>query len=388
MKNRDNRTYEKALKLYNNGYIDKAIDMCEIGISRDLSNSKLLNLKGLLLYLKGDLEAAVALFKINRNFNNDDISSSYLKDIEKDYERLNLYNKAVECINNFEIDEAIELLNLCIESDFNSINVNKYLAICYLRKSDYLKSHENLSKLIEIDKANVYAKEINKELNNALEIKDSSLMKKIISVSLLIILSIFIIIFIKDKVSNKYNEDNIKAEEIQNNIEDNNSHDENNSNQPNGENINNEEEVNNENREETSEKEDKGEEIKVLTEEQIKESYIKASTYYEDNKIEEAKALLEKVLPSAEKSHLRDDIMFLLASTYENINDVDKAINYYDSYIEEYEGGSYIQEAYYRAALIYKDRNNEKSKSYALKLKDNYPNSIYNNSKIQEIISL
>lgn len=387
MKNKDNKTYEKALKLYNNGYIDKAIDICEQGISRDLSNSKLLNLKGLLLYLRGDLEEAVALFKTNRHFNNDDISSSYLKDIEKDYERLNLYNRAVECINNFEIDEAIELLGLCRESDFNSINVNKYLAICYLRKGDYLKANESLNKLIEIDKANVYAKEIKKELNNALEIKDSSLMKRIIPVSLLIILSIFIAIFIKAKVSNKYNEDNIKAEEVQNNIEDNNSHDENNSNKPNGENINNEEEVNNENGEETSEKEDKGQEIEVLTEEEIKESYIKASSYYEDNNIEEAKVILEKVLPSAEKSHLRDDIMFLLASTYENLNDVDKAINYYDDYIEEYEGGSYIQEAYYRAALIYKDRNNEKSKTYALKLKDNYPNSIYNNSKIQEIIS-
>lgn len=386
MKNKDNKIYEKALKLYNNGYIDKAIDICEMGISRDLSNSKLLNLKGLLLYLKGDLEEAVALFKTNRHFNNDDISSSYLKDIEKDYERLDLYNKAVECIDNFEIDEAIELLVLCTESDFNSINVNKYLAICYLRKGDYLKSHENLSKLIEIDKVNVYAKEINKELNSALEIKDSSLMKKIIPVAVLIILSIFITIFIKDKGSNKYNEDNIKAEEVQNNIEVNNSHNENNSNQTNDENVNNEE-VTNENREETSEKEDKGQEIEVLSEEQIKESYIKASSYYEDNKIEEAKAVLEKILPSAEKSHLRDDIMFLLASTYENINDVDKAINYYDSYIEEYEGGSYIQEAYYRAALIYKDRNNEKSKTYALKLKDNYPNSIYNNSKIKEIIS-
>lgn len=386
MKNKDNKAYEKALKLYNDGYINKAIDMCEKGISRDLSDSKLLNLKGLLLYLKGDLEEAVALFKTNRHFNNDDISSSYLKDIEKDYERLDLYNRAVECINNFEIDEAIELLVLCTESDFNSINVNKYLAICYLRKGDYLKSHENLSKLIEIDKVNVYAKEINKELNSALEIKDSSLMKKIIPVALLIILSIFITIFIKDKGNNKYNEDNIKAEEVQNNIEVNNSHNENNSNQTNDKNVNNEE-VNNENREETSEKEDKGQEIEVLSEEEIKESYIKASSYYEDNKIEEAKAVLEKILPSAEKSHLRDDIMFLLASTYENINDVDKAINYYDSYIEEYEGGSYIQESYYRAALIYKDRNNEKSKTYALRLKDNYPNSIYNNSKIQEIIS-
>lgn len=387
MKNKDNKTYEKALKLYNDGYIDKAIDVCEKGISRDLSNSKLLNLKGLLLYLKGDLEEAVALFKTNKHFNNDDISSSYLKDIEKDYERLDLYNRAVECINNFEIDEAIELLNLCTESDFNSINVNKCLAMCYLRKGEFLNSHEHLNKLLEIDKENIHAKEINKELNSALEIKDSSLMKKIIPVALLIILSIFITIFIKDKVSNKYNKDNIKAEEIQNNIEVNNSHNENNSNNTNGENVNNEEDVNNDNGEETLEKEDKGEEIEVLTEDKIKESYIKASSYYEDNKIEEAKVLLEKVLPSAEKSHLRDDIMFLLASTYENTNDVDKAINYYDSYIEEYEGGSYIQEAYYRAALIYKDRNNEKSKTYALKLKDNYPNSIYNNSKIQEIIS-
>lgn len=386
MKNKDNKTYEKALKLYNNGYIDKAIDICEMGISRDLSNSKLLNLKGLLLYLKGDLEEAASIFKTNRYFNNDDISSSYLKDIEKDYERLDLYNKAVQCINNFKIDEAIELLNLCTESDFNSINVNKYLAICYLRKGDYLKSHENLRKLIEIDKFNVYAKEINKELNSALEIKGSSLIKKIIPVALLIILSIFITIFIKDKGSNKYNEDNMKAEEVQNNIEVNNSHDENNSNKSNGDNSNNEE-VNIENREEDSEKEDTGQEIEVLSEEQIKESYIKASGYFEENKVEEAKALLEKVLPSAEKSHLRDDIMFLLASTYENINDVDKAINYYDYYIEEYESGSYIQEAYYRAALIYKNRNNEKSKIYALKLKDNYPNSIYNNSKIKNIIS-
>lgn len=79
-------------------------------------------------------------------------------------------------------------------------------------------------------------------------------MKKIIPVALLIILSIFITIFIKDKGSNKYNE---------------------------------------------------------------------------DNNIKEAKAVLEKILPSAEKS-----------------------------------------------------------KTYALKIKDNYLNSIYNNSKIQEIISL
>ena len=39
MKNNNKKEYKKALNLYNNGYIDKAIEICEIGISRSLEDS-------------------------------------------------------------------------------------------------------------------------------------------------------------------------------------------------------------------------------------------------------------------------------------------------------------------------------------------------------------
>ncbi len=87
MKNNNKKEYKKALNLYNNGYIDKAIEICEIGISRSLEDSNLLNLKGLLLYLKGELEEAISLWKINKYHNDDEIAKAYLKDIEIDFNR-------------------------------------------------------------------------------------------------------------------------------------------------------------------------------------------------------------------------------------------------------------------------------------------------------------
>ena len=70
----NNKIYEKALSLYNNGNIDKAIELCEKGISNSLKDGKILNLKGLLLYTQGRLEEANALWKMNKDYNNDSIA--------------------------------------------------------------------------------------------------------------------------------------------------------------------------------------------------------------------------------------------------------------------------------------------------------------------------
>ena len=50
------KKYIKALDNYNNGYIDKAIKLCEESISINIKNSAAINLKGLLYYLNGDLD--------------------------------------------------------------------------------------------------------------------------------------------------------------------------------------------------------------------------------------------------------------------------------------------------------------------------------------------
>ena len=366
MKRKSNKEYEKALKLYSNGYIDKAIEVLEKGISRDLSNSSLLNLKGILLYIKGDLQEAIALWNINRDYNNDKIALSYLKDVRNDYERKELYIEAEDLIEKLNIDEAIKKLNLCLKSDFNSININNLLAISYFKKGDYERSKEYINKVTEIDKNNYKAKIIKKELNEILE-DNNGINKKNIVFSIITITILFLLgIFLKNNFINKNNELNNLG--ISSSME-----------YSNNDNSisNNKEEVNNEEIEKI---------IDSLTEEEIKDNYIKASNYYEEEDYIKVKEVLEKTINGSNESHLKDDMIFLLAATFEKIGDNKKSILNYEEYINLYNDGSYIEEAYYKLALLYKNTDLNKSKKYAGIIKENYSNSIYNNNYIKEII--
>lgn len=368
----NNKGYEKALYLYNNGRINKAIEICEREISRDLSNSKVLTLKGLLLYLKGDLEDAIALWKINKEYNNDDISSSYLKDVQNDFNKMELYEEAEELIQNLSINQAIEILEICSESDFNSINVNNSLATCYFRKGDYEKVKEYLENVFKIDINNDVAKSINKNLDSTYKYSNK---KEMIFKFALINLSIIIIIVLtlleKENIANW----NLKPEVIainENYIEEDN------------------EVLNYENNEviDNKDKQIENETENILSNEEIRENYINATQYYDNGKYDMAKDLLEHTINKSKNTHLDDDMIFLLASTYESLGDINKAMENFDKYILNYGEGSYIQEAYYRAALIYKDTDILKSKEYANEILINYPDSIYNNSYVEEIINL
>jgi tetratricopeptide (TPR) repeat protein len=381
MKNKDKKVYEKALDLYNKGYIDKAIEQCEIGISRNLKDSNLLNLKGLLLYLKGNIEEAVSLWKINKDYNGDNISKSYLIDIEKDFCRKELFEEAEELIKNLNIDEAIEILNICNESDFNLIGVNNNLAICYMKKGLYDNSKFYIKKVFAVDKNNITAKSINKEINEILDIKDNN---KIVFKSILITFIIFMIVstgaiamgklkntpLVEEKLLN----DNLSAS---NNIENSNT-------------IN--ESENSSSKDETKQNniQDKNNEKieNPLTEGEITSNYINATNLFSQEKYNDAKVLLEKTIIYSEKSHLNDDILFLLASASEKIAKNEEAIKYFEQYIYKYEKGNYIEEAYYKIALLYKEINIEKSKFYAQALVNKYKNSIYNNNIIKGILNI
>ena len=63
-----------------------------------------------------------------------------------------------------------------------------------------------------------------------------------------------------------------------------------------------------------------------------------------------------------------------------------EAIGYYEEYIAKYDE-TYIEEIYYKLALAYEDTDLNKSKEYAEHIKKEFSNSIYNNSKISQIIS-
>lgn len=377
MKNKDKREYEKALNLYNNGYIDKAIETCELGISRNLGDSNLLNLKGLLLYLKGDLEEAISLWKINKYHNNDDIAKAYLKDIQRDFNRRDLFKDVEELIRNLNIDEALEILKVCKESDFNSISVNNALAICYMKKAQYIECRECIDKVFLLDKYNIDAKSIKKEIDEILNINNKRIVVKSIILTAIIFIIITSGILIRGRFQGEYKSntddylgivnENIAVNNLENSlitIDDNKE----------------ESNIKIENKDNNSDKQ-------TLDQDQIRENYIKATNLFDEENYDNARDILEQTVLYSEKNHLNDDITFLLASVNEKLGDNNEAIKYFEKYISVYENGNYIEESYYKVSLLYKDLNKEKSKYYAEELVNKFPNSIYNNTNIKDILN-
>lgn len=377
MKNKDKREYEKALNLYNNGHIDKAIETCELGISRNLGDSNLLNLKGLLLYLKGDLEEAISLWKINKYHNNDDIAKAYLKDIQRDFNRRDLFRDAEELIRNLNIDEALEILKVCRESDFNSISVNNALAICYMKKAQYIECREYIDKVFLLDKYNIDAKSIKKEIDEILNINNKRIVVKSIILTAIIFIIVTSGILIRGRFQGEYKNntddylgivnENISVNNLENSlitIDDNKE----------------ESNIKIENKDNNSDKQ-------TLDQDKIRENYIKATNLFDEENYDNAKDILEQTVLYSEKNHLNDDITFLLASVNEKLGDNNEAIKYFEKYISVYENGNYIEESYYKVSLLYKDLNKEKSKYYAEELVNKFPNSIYNNTNIKDILN-
>lgn len=408
MKNDNNKIYEKALKLYNNGYIDKAIELCEKGISNSLKDAKILNLKGLLLYIKGNLDEATALWKINKDYNNDPISRAYLEDSRNDFNRYLLYKDAQSLIENLYIDEALENLLECSKSDFNLIEVNNLMALSYMKKGQYDNSRLCLEKVLVIDRKNTVAKERLKEINGLLYINKKSGVL-ITGLSLIVILSLSILITynlgimninlkgneIKEIITFKTQDENNKRNEDNNKVEDNNLSE----NKQESELIENEipskedkeeivedkkeEQVSNDKVEEVSTNED----FKQLTRAEIQSNYSEASYNFKIKEYDEAIKIFEATKKSSENSDLNDDILFFLAASYQGKKDDDKAIEAYKDFLSKYNKGNYVEEAFYKIILLYEDKDISSSKEYAKKFTENYPSSIYNNNKVQSILS-
>lgn len=371
--------YDKALKAYHKGELNKSLKYCEDGISKNLKNSSLLNLKGLILYLKGDLEEAITVWKINKDFNDDNMAKTYIKDAKKDCVRKQEFEKARELIKDLHINDAIKILNICKESDFNSIQVNNLLALCEFKKGEYNKSREYIGKSLSIDNHNTNAIAIRKQLDKFTERKSNSLVALIILLIVCITgISVMKIVNYKNK-ENKLVEGNIINNNMQLTVIDDLS-------KESGDEVSEKEEIVKENNNEIKEDEDIEEELSI-TPEEIEKSYINASTYFSDGNYKEAIDSLEKVNKGLFKHYLNDDILFLIGSSYEKLEDVNNFIKYFEEYISLYENGDYIEEVYYKLALQYKDINKNKSREYANKLINNYPESIYNNVNIDSILT-
>ena len=413
-----NKIYINAVRLFEKGEIDKAISKCNEGIGENLKNSALLNFKGLLLYLKGDLKGAIATWKINSDYNDDNTAKNYIHDSKNDKERLELYIKGEKALKSIHIDEAIECFKKCRESDFNCIKTSIALGMCYIKKGDYSLASAHITKALELDKHNKDALELSKQLKKYaginLEVAKKSYIKPItIGVIILVVIctGIFTVNKLKDSNVEKKPAINITEKEDEQSTENtDNNINEVNDKEETGKNNTNDTLVNFNEIEEAiklkdydkinklineSLKEDLTEKEKALiynakellsSDESIKYFYDKAFEEYMSEDYVNAIKNFSILCSYGERNYLYQHGIFYIAVCNDRLNNKNESINYYEQYYNKFFDGIYIEEVTYSLAMLYKDEDLFEAKKYAQKLQDEYPNSMYNNENISNLL--
>ncbi|NNU74991.1 tetratricopeptide repeat protein [Clostridium estertheticum] len=416
------KIYVKAMNKYNDGYIDKALDLCEKSIYLKSTNAAALNLKGILYYLKGDLENAKKMWDINYKRNNDKVSKKYLSDSLRDKKRLQLYINSLELIKQLNICEALETLKQCQDSDFNFINVNNNISLCYIKQGEYDKALKYINEVIKVDKKNAEAS-INKETL----IKYGSLKRKInyvkigaVTASILLIITV---IFIgKNNIYNIKHISTMGAQKLQSGISLIKGNDKlveikKNTNldklgtkmvgnkvqkieqfpreqfKISIENNNMEQIVSYVNRWNKADLEMNDKLLMVKGEEIIKKEgilyfYNKGVGYIKDKEYTKAQKYFLYALPYSKGDYLQEHILYMLAVSYKASSDFQNAVKYYEFVLKQFPSGSYTEEVLYNLVLINKDVDSNKAKLYAEKLVEQFPDSLYKNSIVKKILGI
>lgn len=434
MDKKSKKVYDKAMNYYEKGKINKALELCEAQLSESLKNSAILNLKGLLLYQKGELNAAITVWKINKDFNNDAISKNYIKGMEDDRKRLELYNLGESELKKLKIDSAMQMFDKCAQSDFNSIKVNTALALCYQKKGDFKKAQYYVNKALSIDEDAVAAQSIKKELKEIGMYDDGKGSSKKVIVATIGMLFIILIgigtysmigkwklnekVEIVKQVEETKKEETRKEEinsEVEKQKEETNIETEKEAEQikktedlSNAEkkivDLDNEklsgfianndiEQVYNEVKgikEEQLKDDDKNiykQSINLLQNQGIEKFYQDGQWFFNEGNYDRAEIELSKAYEYCDGNYLKEHIIYYRSTSFLKKGNSDSALKGYEEYYNLYPNGSYIQDSLYQLILMYNDIDKQKSKNYANILINNYPDSIFVNDYVMKIIN-
>lgn len=423
VKNREkDKAYIKALDYYENGELDKAIKSCDKSIAKNIKNRAAFNLKGLILYIKGDMDGAIKTWKANLECNGDNLAKNYIADTRSDIERLRKYKEAEKLLKELRVDEAIPLLKLCKKSTFNSIKVNLALGICYMRKGDYKACSLYITEVLNQDRNNREAKKIAKQLYDINKIKINTSNKNNGFVKVLvwmtIITSVAILGFIgistlKNRANNDIAQEEVISEESETDkpqeIEEAKEEKNENDTEETGktkvevkvnfdelqENI-----INKEFDAIYSKLELIGDQTlagkektiyinakQLLKKEGVQYFYEEGSKLYNDKDFKTARDEFRKGYKYGEDSYLLPHIIFFDASISEKLGDNEEAIRMFEEYYNKFKNGDYMAEAVYKLAILYKDVDIDKSILYAQEIKDKYSDTMYNNDVITNLLN-
>lgn len=433
-----NKIYKKAMDSYCDGKLDKALSYCDKVLRLERSHSPTLNLKGLIYYVRGELEEARRVWKLSYKLNGDMVSKKYIEDSRRDEGDIYIFSQGVHLFNEVKTREALKCFLKCESSHFNSVNLWRYIAKCYMQLGQHNKAVKYVEDVLSVDKNNLEAIKLKKQLIELGFIpKDTGAkVKKVILISGISIVAICIIALIGFGAVKGYN---IAQQWLQSKAEaKKEAGSKNETNLDNFQGNSQKSEENTLNSTEKAQNEDKKDETEDLKAENevfdantlksyiadkdykniisyiekydvealnindktivqnamnlIKEDGVLAlyelgSKYMRDKKYDSAIDTFNMIYKYSEGIYLNEHILFMMAGSYENLGDIESANKYYEMYVDKYlNEGSYIEQCLYSLATNNDGIDNEKAKKYARILHDEFSKSEFNNSRIKEIL--
>lgn len=374
------KRYNNALDLAYKDYITSAINMVNKALEINPKDIDILNLRGLLKLLKCDFAKAFESFYTALCYENNHISRKYVNLISsEDFKTfLGRYNHSIRFINEEMNYESIHILENIVEEEPQLIEPYVILSLLYDKLGNVKKREGYLDRLKEIDKDNpVFEKEEEKQEDTSKKEEEKRVKKKKNSLPYIVLACIVIamgVYFIQSKkrietLNNQISKKDEKLTETDKKL---------------GE-TNKELEKTNKELDEAKNKEPE-KEITVANEEDL---YYEALDLKKNKEYEKAIDSFKSIVSSGKTKKYISESIYQLAITNKALGNKDEAIKYYKKYINTYtKNDQYYDDSYYELGMLYYDNGDlENAKKTFYSLRSEVPDSMYNNSKIKEILS-
>lgn len=357
--------YNEAIEYINNKNISLAIESLKDYLKINELDVDALNFLGICYFIKCEFNEAYKLFiKGNTIDKNNELSIKYINFLKSDKFNiiLDLYNIGIENLQNENIDKSKESFEKILNLEPNLMEPKIILAIIYAYDKNIKLSNKLIDEVLEIDSENHHILFI-KSIINKNKKNPNKIYKYLIAVSAG--LMIFQGIYISnsdDKIEYKYNNtiESLSAENdlLKIKIKD------------------------------LEDNKDISEENNIIIVDE-KEAFKKAMKYFTNKEYEQAITLFDYLIKYGEEDLYVQESTYWIGSLYEILEDYDKAKLYYNKYIDNYSNlYNYYDDSLYKLGLLYYSSDDiENSQKIMNKLENECSESIYNNSKVKEIIN-
>lgn len=377
--------YNCALKYLNDKQVLNAYEMLLKSINFYSKDVDALNLLGLTCYMLCDFDKAKYYWAKSKSINEDNNRAIYYLNIMES-EKFELliceYNNAIDLIDKSNYKEAITKLDLIIDMDDDLIEPYAIIGLCYLALDDYNMAKSYIKKALSKDRNNIRYLYYLDEINELIFSDKPNFNHKILFSASALLTIILLVLFINEQskyrqavnrymvYEQKYNNLNIALSNKENELKD----------------------LEDKLMFEKNKYKDINLKVNSPKDKYFSENendlFKKAYNNLKNGKYEEAIEQFSFITSRGIEEYIVAESLYLLSVSYERIEDYVNADKYYEEYIRRFPGRNYYDDSLYNyGLLLYKSGNIEKAQEILFKLKEEMPESIFVNSKVEFILN-